>query len=166
MKIKDIIAVCFALLLLYSCGSKKKITSFQKSYEIESMQKNAEVKDSAKVVLTDTTKKKSSNSEEYQKTTTETATFDKDGKLVSYTKQTNEKGSKKSDNEENAGLSKDSTAVYVASSVSDSTNTKKSEEKALDLTKTAKNPIWNWIGIGLFVLILGAGVVLYFKKFR
>lgn len=151
------------MMLIFGCGSRKKIVNTNKGSETTQVVENTASSDSSRITSSDSTKTNTNTSEEYSEQITETITFDDKGNLTGYIKSTNRKGTKNSNTEEKKGISKDSTGVSLKSSSTDSTESTEHDIGNSNLTVTPSNPIYKWIGAGLFVLILGAGVALWYK---
>lgn len=163
MKNCIIAALCLLIVAFSGCGSKKKITQIDSGIEYSNVNQNAVAKDSSKVLSTDAEKNTSSSSEDYNERIVETTTFDEKGNLKSYTKDTKRKGSKNSTNEESKNLSKDSTKVSLLAISVDSIGLEAHDEIRTSLDISSSNPIYKWIGAGLFVVIVIGAIYLYLK---
>lgn len=150
--------------LLTGCSSKRKITDFKK-HEVHIVQEVEDAAtDSTKVVKKDSSKSDTKIKEVWEETVKEVTSYDTSGRITSITKETNRKGTRNTDKQEIKGSQSDSTSVRneVLKKVIDSMVTSVNK-RAEAIPEKKRNPIWHWIGFGLFVVIIGLAVVVYFK---
>lgn len=156
--------ILLALLTIVSCGSKKKITSVSKSYDL-SIDKSTKVTEQrSDIKRTDTSKTKTKVAESLNEQTIERYIFSDDGRLKEYTKETNKKQDKQTDTDENKGVSVDSVGQIKESSVSDIKNKNVAYQKDVDLDRKGQNLIYWGIGIGIIIIFLFFSIRVFLRR--
>lgn len=151
------ILIILCLFVFIGCGSKKKITKTNKSYDLVVSKQNKTVQEQLKVNSIGTTKTKTKVTQSLNQTIIERYIFSDEGRLTEYSKETNKQEDKETNVDENKGLSSDSIGTKTETLITDSTNESEKETKDIDLNKKSSNPIYYWIGAAIFIVIIAFG---------
>lgn len=156
-----LIVLILSGLLSSGCRSKKKVSSISRGYDIEYEEVKNDTKAEENKVTNEATKENEKTKETFDRNVIERFIFGDDGRIQEYNKTTNEKGQKDTDRNKETNKA-DSTATNTASSTTDITGNASGKE---DIAATEeppapkkRNPIWNWIGGALFLVIVGYAV--------
>lgn len=157
------ILIILSILLITSCGSKKKITDIKKGYEYSNTAKKETVEQRSDIKATDTSKTKTTVSEKEKERIIEKYIFDDSGRVREYTKEAERDKQKYIDIDEVKGLTGSLSSISKITSEFDSVGEKGNYSKSIDLDKKS-SPIQNWIGLGLFISVLVGLAYYLFKK--
>lgn len=152
---KKIIISSIALLLLFGCGSKKKITSYSKGYDV-SYNSNTKEENTRNVNRSEE-ENSTSKITRNQNNVTEMveAIFGDDGRIRSYRWMKQDNSSSGTDESSNNTKSDSTETSTDASMEETSFDQSETESEVKDVERTQANPVWNWIGGALAICIVG-----------